>query len=318
MKKTITLLCFLTASLFVKAQSVVTFDTFSLPANSYYKDTTGADFQTSNAIFRYDWTGGSFPYWSGGTAYTNKADSSNGGYSNLYNCIAYKGYSGSNYYATTQDRAVIVLKTPYNYVDGFYITNTTYAFKSMKDGDSFAKKFGGTTGNDPDWFKLTVRGYMNGMMKPDSVTFYLADYRFSNNAQDYIVQNWQYVDCSSLMAVDSIKFFLSSSDVGTYGMNTPGFFSIDNFSTSQGVGIHELSENSQVKVYPNPAHDAISVQLKEANAIEGNVKVFNSTGIEIRTTPAISGNTVTLNISELATGIYFMEVNNNLVKFIKN
>jgi hypothetical protein len=37
---------------------------------------------------------------------------------------------------------------------GVYVTNTTYAYNSMRDGDMFAKKFGGPTGNDPDWYKL--------------------------------------------------------------------------------------------------------------------------------------------------------------------
>ncbi|MGZ3883761.1 MAG: T9SS type A sorting domain-containing protein [Bacteroidia bacterium] len=318
MKKTITLLCFTCASLFMSAQVVADFESFSLPANSYYKDTTGADFQTTNAVFRYDWTTGSFPYWSGGSAYTNKHDSSNGGYANLYNCIAYMGYSNSNYYITTQDKGIIKLKAPNNYVNGFYVTNTTYAFKSMKSGDSFAKKFGGPSGNDPDWFKLTVRGYLGGILKPDSSTFYLADYRFSNNASDYIVQNWQYVNCYNLGAVDSIKFFLSSSDVGSFGMNTPGFFSIDNFSTTQGVGINELSSSEKVRIYPNPAHDVISVQLNQSSTFEGQVKLFNSIGAEIGTLPEVKGNTITLNIAELPAGIYFMEANGKTVKFIKD
>jgi hypothetical protein len=38
-------------------------------------------------------------------------------------------------------------------VTGAYFTNTTYAALSMLSGDSFAKKFGGASGDDPDWFK---------------------------------------------------------------------------------------------------------------------------------------------------------------------
>jgi hypothetical protein len=325
MKKTITFFSLLCASLILNAQVVADFESFSLPPNSYYKDTNSVAFQTANAIFRYHWTKGSFPYWSGGSSYTNKNDSTNGGYTNLYNCIAYKGYAGSNYYTTCQDRGIIVLKSPNNYVNGFYVTNTTYAFKSMRYGDSFAKKFGDTTGTHsglpqgsyPDWFKLKVKGYLNGVLKPDSATFYLADYRFSNNAQDYIVQNWQYVNCYNLAAVDSIKFFLSSSDVGMYGMNTPAFFSIDNFTTSQGVGIHELTEKNNIRIYPNPAHDIISVQLNQTEIFEGKIKIVNAIGTEMGAFPDIKGNTITLDITELPAGIYFMEWNNKTVKFIK-
>jgi hypothetical protein len=35
----------------------------------------------------------------------------------------------------------------------------------MRDGDGFGKKFGGTTGMDPDWFKLTIKGYSGGALK---------------------------------------------------------------------------------------------------------------------------------------------------------
>ena len=55
---------------------------------------------------------------------------------------------------------------------------------------TFAKKFGGTTGNDPDFFKVTVKGYKGGVLTTDSVPFYLADFRFANNALDYIVDSW--------------------------------------------------------------------------------------------------------------------------------
>ena len=38
------------------------------------------------------------------------------------------------------------------------LTNTTFAALSMRDGDAFAKQFGGVSGDDPDWFLLTIDG----------------------------------------------------------------------------------------------------------------------------------------------------------------
>ncbi|HWB64128.1 MAG TPA: DUF4465 domain-containing protein, partial [Chitinophagales bacterium] len=87
-------------------------------------------------------------------------------------------------------------------------------------------------GNDPDWFKLTVKAWYNGTLKNAAVDFYLADYRFSNNTQDYIVRDWRWVDLTSLGNVDSLAFFLSSSDTGSFGMNTPAYYCIDNFTTA--------------------------------------------------------------------------------------
>src|SRR5690606_13300086 len=105
------------------------------------------------------------------------------------------------------------------------VTNSTYAYYSMKDGDAFAKKFGGVTGNDPDWFKLTIKMYFQGIFN-DSVDFYLADFRFTDNSQDYIVKDWQSINLSSYGSMDSLSFELSSSDIGMWGMNTPAFFCI--------------------------------------------------------------------------------------------
>ncbi len=321
-KKIIAILSLSLLSLFTKAQNVADFETFTLSPNSFYKDTNSVDWQTSNAVFQYDWDKG-FNYWSGGFSYTNKNDSSNGGFMNLYNCITYKGYNNSNFYATGQAGGVIKLKSPNNYVNGFYITNTTYAWKSMKSGDSFAKKFGGPTGNDPDWFKVTVKGYLGGTMKPDSSVFYLADYRFSNNNLDYIEKNWQYLSCANLGNVDSLKFFLYSSDNGSFGMNTPAYFSIDNFTTSQGVGINELNTINSLNIYPNPAHNTI--YLNSNSELNSSLRIYNTLGREIQNiTVSLNqgNNSAQIDLSELAQGLYFIELTTKeekrTIKFIKD
>ena len=58
------------------------------------------------------------------------------------------------------------------------VTNSTYAAISMRDGDSFAKKFGGGSGDDPDFFAVTFTGF-EGFGATGNVTgnvkFYLAD-----------------------------------------------------------------------------------------------------------------------------------------------
>lgn len=325
MKKTITILL-AAACNFLSAQTVADFESFSLPANSFYKDTNSVDFQTTNAIFQYDWDKSFGGFWSKGFSYTNKNDSTNGGFTNLYNCIAYKGYNNSNYYLSAQANGIIKLKTPsHNTVDGFYVTNSTYAYKSMKNGDSFAKKFGGVSGNDPDFFKITVKGFLGGTMKSDSVEYYLADFRFSNNAFDYILRTWQWVNCSSLGVVDSIQFFMYSSDNSSWGMNTPAFFCLDNFTTSQGVGIAEYHSFQHIKLYPNPASDIAFINLTAEADFTGKLKIYNATGalmkdenIEIK----IGENNISLTLENFQNGIYFVELSGdgkkNSYKLIKN
>ncbi len=60
------------------------------------------------------------------------------------------------------------------------------------------------------------------------VDFYLADYRFSNNLQDYIIGDWQTVNLSSLSGASKLQFSFDSSDVGLDGINTPTYVAVDN------------------------------------------------------------------------------------------
>ncbi len=108
------------------------------------------------------------------------------------------------------------------------VTNTTYAALSMQTGDQFAKPFGGESGSDPDWFKLTAYGTdEQGIPLAAAVEFYLADYRFGDPADDYIVDAWTPWDLTALSAAAQLHFNLSSTDAGIFGLNTPAYFAID-------------------------------------------------------------------------------------------
>lgn len=74
----------------------------------------------------------------------------------------------------------------------------------MLEGDGFVKKFGGEFGDDFDFFFLIIKKYFGGELSIDSVNFYLVDYWFEDNSQDYIVEEWIYVDLSIFGNVDSL------------------------------------------------------------------------------------------------------------------
>jgi len=317
MKKTITVLTFALSLFTIKAQTTVAdFETFTLSPGSAYSSTIGTSFQTSNASFQYKWGG----YWSGGFSYTNKYDSSTAGFTNMYGVKPLKGYNSSNIFVVGQDQGVINLSAPSNTVEGFYITNTTYAYKSMKLGDSFAKKFGGLSGNDPDFFKVTIKGYKGGVLTTDSVPFYLADFRFANNTLDYIVDSWQWVSTSSLGNVDSVKFFMYSSDIGSFGINTPLFFGIDNFTTTQSsVGIAEYNTSIKFNVYPNPFNGLLLINVTDN--IEATVVVSDVTG-KIVFKQQVTEMQSNLDLNFLQSGVYFLAVSagnkSSVKKIIKN
>ncbi|MCX8079848.1 MAG: DUF4465 domain-containing protein [Bacteroidia bacterium] len=307
MKKNIySLAAALMAIIGAKSQHTVTFESFTLAPNSYYSDTTSKPFQDVATRFQHlQFKIANTWYWMGGFSYTNKYDSSTAGFTNLYGVKPYWGYNNSAKYCVGQMYARLALKPPYKQLDGFYITNTTYAYKSMKYGDAFAKKFGGPTGNDPDFFKITVRGYLNGNMKTDSVEFYLADYRFTNNAQDYIINTWQWVNTTSLGQVDSVEFHMFSSDNSQFGMNTPAYFGLDNVTVSNPTGLNEIDEISNpVLIYPSPASDKIFIKAEKNTCF----KITDSYGRVLL--EEINYPDKPIDISDLPNGIYFIQTKN--------
>lgn len=172
-------------------------------------------------------------FWSGFSASTT-TDTSTGDFTNQYSNITGAGAGGSDAFGVgfvpqdTSGSAPIELafSTPQTVLSA-ELTNTTYAARSMLNGDGFAKQFGGPTGDDEDFFLLTIEGLDGIGGTTGAVDFYLADYRFADNALDYVVDAWTSVDLSVLGQVNGLRFSLSGSDVGGFGLNTPAYFAID-------------------------------------------------------------------------------------------
>jgi len=203
----------------------------------YYNGSDGAGGYVSGGAYfvnNYNASWGSWDSW----AYSSTYDTTTAGFGNQYSAYipdggTSLGYGDSVYGVYYQpfggDTGSIQLGAGMTEPLSMRITNTTYAALSMLNDDSFAKKFGGTSGDDEDWFKLDITGYDSIGNTTGAVEFYLADYRFADNSQDYIVDSWALVDLSPLGdQVSKLGFALSSSDVGSYGMNTPAYFAMDN------------------------------------------------------------------------------------------
>jgi hypothetical protein len=309
----------------------VSFDTFTLSPNSYYQDNSGADFSSNGVTFQYDWNS-SWNIWESGSAYTNVNDTVNGTYTNLYGCITGTAFSGNNY-ATVQSGAKVIFSNTTTAVSGFYITNTTYAWKEIKKG-GYGRKFGDTTGTGsgasipqgeyPDWFKVLVRGFRGGNLTNDSIQFFLADFRGTGTINDYVVKNWQYVNCLALGQVDSIQFIMKSSDNNSFGMKTPAFFSIDNLTTVSTVDINEIESLVDMKLQPNPAMETINLNLLSKSTQILSIVLTDISGKELETKniQINSGHSQeSLDIQNLDGGIYFLTVTDGAsfkkIKFIK-
>jgi hypothetical protein len=300
MKKQLQLGLAIVVTLFTQTAfaQVSTFENIELPINGYYN---GSDwksgFNSGNAFFvnEYD-TAFGFESW-GGFAVSNIKDSTTAGFMNQYAAIT-GGGKNSNNYAVAYGDAKIRVTGSARTVSGFYITNSTYAYLDMKNGSQFSKKFGGVSGNDPDFLSVTISSWKNnGNAGDTSITVYLADFRDANNANDYILNTWKWVDLSVFGAVDSFGFNFASSDTGAFGINTPVYFCMDNFDEN-AIGVQETLNKISMIIYPNPVQNRLHIEIEE--------DLVAATITDLQGKTVLAGTEKEIDLSALESGIYIL------------
>jgi len=192
------------------------------------------DFTSQGATFNNDTVVFGDCFWQG-WAYSQMTDATTPGFGNQHSAIAGSGAGGSATYGVAftggqvgaQGAITRITFAQEVSVASAQITNTTYAALSMQNGDDFAKQFGGASGDDPDYLRLTITGRDALDAITGSVVFALADFTFANNALDYIVTQWTLVDLAGLGMVAALEFSLDSSDQSFGFLNTPSYFALD-------------------------------------------------------------------------------------------
>lgn len=224
--------------IFISLNRGSSFEDLVLDENSYWNGSDGNGSFVSGSVSYSNKYNSDYGSWSE-IAYSNMTDKTTPGFANQYSVYANNGADGSGNFAicsvfdsetfVNEITPVSVLSNEGVKIKQISVNNTTYGYLSMRDGDDVAKQFGGESGNDPDWFKLTITGISPSGNETGNVEFYLADYRNNDGIPNYIVGQWMTVDLTSLGDnVKQLKFSLSSSDNGDYGMNTPAYFAFDN------------------------------------------------------------------------------------------
>ena len=230
----VAVLTFLLASSCKKEEPVtdlVSFEDLPLNASGYWNGSDGSGGFTSGNVRFGNSYNNQYQSWSG-FAYSNTSDTETADYSNQYSSITGTGDQESEKYGVYYFSGIpdtVVFTVPEK-VTGLSVCNTTYAYLSILNGNSFCRKFGGDNGTDPDWFKLTLipidsRGNILGEMD-----IYLADFRFTDSANDYIANVWTKVDLSAFGYMKRLVIKMSSSDSGEWGMNNPAYVCIDNIT----------------------------------------------------------------------------------------
>lgn len=300
------------------AQTIATFESPALPhADTFYTNFTasGTDvgFNSGLAHFPcvYDTSFGGF--WEQGFAVSNMTDSITSGFGNQYAAKTAAAHSGTQYVtaycynpATFENNVRIkLIDTAMGHpVKGFYVTNSTYAYNSMRDGDMFARKF-----HNGDWFKLYVKGWYGGSLKADSVGVYLANFLHPDSNDNYILRTWEWVNLEPLGKVDSLQLYLVSTDNGAFGMNTPAYFCMDDFTTYESYDTTTPTtrvfnaEQPSVKLYPVPTTHTLNVDIKGTAATE--IAIIDLQGRTVHRYQNVSAHNE-LDITNLAPGSYVL------------
>ena len=307
MKIVFTLITFLFLSC-LTAQTTVDFD--SITIDSFLNGSTAdGSFEVGDVRLPNNYNP-MFESWTG-WALSAETDTLTPGFTNQYSSIAGGGAGGSANYAVSFGASNVLHlaeEAQGSVIESIRLTNTTYAALSMRDGDSFAKKFGGVTGDDPDFFLLTIKGYRDSTIIADSVDFYLADYRFTDNSQDYIITDWTTLDLTGIGPVDSLQFTLVSSDVGRFGNNTPSYFAADNIALARSTGVSDATRRIDINVFPNPTADFVTLAAP-AGVTDAAVALYDLTGRRLLTTTLLrTGRTIDLR--SLPTGQYILHLRN--------
>lgn len=288
----------------ITAQTTSDFESLLSSPESFLNGSDGSGGWEDGNIFINNSYNAAYDSWTG-WAISNITDTLTAGYTNQYSCIAGEGVNGSESYAVAFTTGETLMSTVNEgqggVMEGFYINNSTYAFLSMRDGDSFSKKFGGEDGTDPDFFYLTIKEHGSRNILNDSINIFLADYRSDNPSDDYILNEWTFVDLSRFENVDTLSFVMHSSDVGMFGINTPQYFCIDDVTTTDVVLTSTTDISLSLALHPNPALSYISVAHPDTA-----YELRSMTGVKVA--EGLTDNQGQISVTGLASGYYVVRL----------
>jgi hypothetical protein len=209
---------------------------WTLNVPTYYGTQTEVFFTSQDVEFtNYSGASQGMNFWNG-TGLSTVTDTNYASFSNEMASVTGKGNDNTDTYAVVYGDSLIDL--PYTdsllprivlpdgaTIQSIAITNTVYAYDSMKYGDQFATPLE----DFPDgYFDLIIYGVnSNGLV--GSVTVTLGENTGVGTAD--ILDYWKTVDLSSLAGAKELRFAFDGNDIG-YGqwLNLPVYFAFDDLT----------------------------------------------------------------------------------------
>jgi len=310
----------ISAAFTINAQSTIDFESTSLTPNLYNNGSDLSGGFLYNDVHFYNYYDTTY-YYNTGFSISNQVDNTTAGWGNQYSAITAGGFNSSNYAIFYPYGNIDLSSTP-RILESMRITNSTFAALSMRDGDFVGKKFGSPNGadgnpdgtNGEDFLKLIVSSINLAGDTIGSLDYYLADFRFADSTQDYILDEWDLLDLSTLNSANEsiayLVFDFESSDVGQFGINTPTYFAMDDFKFTNGtIGLIENDLSKEWFAYPNPTKDIIQVK-----GINGHVRVFDISGNEVLYFESTDN---AIDLQDLTSGVYLLSIQNENEMFTK-
>lgn len=323
MQKITSLIFILFLTLQVIAQPATTFEDLPLPTEKYWNGSDGSGHFSTGGLTFYNNYNEAWASWVG-FSYSAVTDTITSDWSNQYSAITGTGVGNSEKYGVCYASGTtrIKLETP-DSLKGFYVTNSTYSYHTIKYGNDFSKKFGGVSGTDPDYFSLIIYGLGAEGDTTGQVVFRLADFTSDNPEEDYILKTWEWVGLDSLGVVSELHFAMESTDNSSWGMNNPAYFCIDNFNIREVITSVNPKEKEKLQTvaWPNPFSDQLSVKLPTG---EFDLTITDLYGRVVRKTREQGNETIVINGMEgIAPGIYLLQLTNQsgqtqVIRLMKN
>lgn len=190
-------------------------------------------------------------------------------------------------------------------------------FKIMPDGNNFTKLFDFSDTEYGSTSKSTltpVNGYLYGMTQQGGTYYFGTLYRIKPDGSDFTKlmefegeTNGQ-EPCGSLI-FENNNFYGTTWRGGT---NNNGVL----FKYANTTGIDENKRNINIEIYPNPASKMVTVDIQNYNESALTLNIYNESGSIIKTI-VVKKNQNQININDLKSGTYLIEINNKKIHGIQ-